>query len=145
MDHIIKKHKFYWSQKRFLISALAGLIFFAVSVVVNYYANLYAIAKASNSVTDLLLDVLPVVDTNLLFVEGTFLFIAFAAGLLFKEPKAIPFTLKSVALFVVIRAGFVTLTHLGPFPDRAVMDNYNLIDSLARKLFKKDYEVFLGG
>ena len=140
MKQIIKKHKFYWSQKAFLVSALAGLIFFALSVIINYYANLFAIEKSSNAVTDLLLNVLPVVDTNLLFFEGSLLFIAFVAGLLFKEPKAIPFTLKSVALFVVIRAGFVTLTHYGPFPDRAVMDNYDLIDS-----FTSSADLFFSG
>ncbi len=140
MEQIIKKHKFYWSQKTFIISVFAGLIFFAVSVAINYYANLFAIEKAGNSVTDLLLNILPVVDTNLLFFEGTLLFIVFVAGLMLKEPKAIPFTLKSLALFIVIRAGFVTLTHYGPFPDRAVMDNYDLIDS-----FTSSADLFFSG
>ncbi|MDP2708715.1 MAG: phosphatase PAP2-related protein [bacterium] len=107
---------------------------------INYYANLYALEKVSNSVTDILLDILPVVDTNFLFVEGSFIFVAFAAALLIKEPKTIPFTLKSVALFVVIRAFFVTLTHYAPFPDRAVMDNYNLIDS-----FTSSADLFFSG
>lgn len=140
MEKIIRKHKFYWTQKTFLISVLAGLVFFAVSVIINYYANLFAIEEAGNSVTDLLLNVLPVVDTNLLFFEGSLLFIVFVAGLLFKEPKAIPFTLKSIALFIIVRAGFVTLTHYGPFPDRAIMDNYNLIDS-----FTSSADLFFSG
>ena len=73
MEQIINQHKFYWSQKNFLISALVGLVFLGLSVIINYYANLFAIEEAGNPVTDLLLNVLPLVDTNILFVEGSFL------------------------------------------------------------------------
>ena len=45
------------------------------------------------------------------------------------EPKKIPFTLKSIALFVVIRSCFVSLTHIGPFPTQAVVVS-NLIDKV---------------
>jgi membrane-associated phospholipid phosphatase len=119
---------------------LISLLFFAASIVANYYANIYALKKSSNAVTDILLSILPVINTNLIFVEGSLVFIAFIAILLAREPKAIPFVLKSVALFVVIRSFFVILTHFGPFPDRAVMDDYNFISS-----FTSSADLFFSG
>lgn len=140
MKKIIAKHKFYWSQKSFIISVLVGSLFFIISITINYYANIYATLKSSNAVTDILLSVLPVVDTNIVFFEGSLLFVAFIIVLMAREPKAIPFILKSAALFVVIRSFFVTLTHLGPFPARAVMDNYNIISS-----FTSSADLFFSG
>jgi hypothetical protein len=140
MKKIFSRHKFYWSQKTFLTSALVGLVFLAVSVVANYYANIYAIEKSSSSVTDILLNILPVVDTSIIFVEGSFLFIGFVILLLIKEPKAIPFVIKSSALFVIVRSFFVILTHYGPFPDHAIMDDYNLISS-----FTSSADLFFSG
>lgn len=140
MKQLIAKHKFYWSQKSFVVSVLAGFLFFAASMVVNYYANLYALKKSSNSVTDILLSVLPVIDTNLIVIEGTFIFIAFIIFLSARQPKTIPFTLKSVALFIIIRSFFMIMTHYGPFPSQAVREGYNFIDS-----FTSSADLFFSG
>jgi hypothetical protein len=44
------------------------------------------------------------------------------------EPKRLPFTLKSLALFTLIRSAFIILTHLAPFPARVMLPTENLID-----------------
>ena len=43
------------------------------------------------------------------------------------EPRKIPFVAKSVSLFIVIRSIFITLTHLGPFPERIITDPAKLL------------------
>jgi len=114
MNHLLEKHKFHWSQKSFLFSTLLAFLFLASSLVINYAAGNYAIKKASNGVTDIILDNLPVMDVDGIFVYGAILFGLFILVLLIKEPRQIPFIIKSIALFVFVRAIFISLTHMGP-------------------------------
>lgn len=116
MRRIIQRHKVLWSNNVFSNLAIDGGLFFFVSLLVNYYAGTYASDKASNSVNDLFLDNLPIVDVNIIFISGFVLFIFFIIGLSLYHPKKIPFTLKAVSLFIITRAIFMTLTHIGPFP-----------------------------
>ncbi|MEI6596947.1 MAG: phosphatase PAP2-related protein [bacterium] len=140
MKHIFLKHKFYWSQKQFVFSALLGLLLLATSLMINYYANLYAIKKAGNSVGDLLLNILPVVNTNIIFFEGAIVFLFLLFVLLVYEPKGIPFVIKSIALFVAIRSCFVVLTHFGPDPTRAPFD-----DNAFLAIFTSSSDLFFSG
>ena len=114
-----EKHKSQWSQKSFLFSVLLAFLFLSSSLVVNYAAGNYAIEKASNGVTDILLDNLPVMDVDGIFIYGAILFGLFIVILLIKEPKQIPFIIKNIALFVFVRAIFISLTHLGPILQQA--------------------------
>lgn len=108
--------KKYWSNKQFCLSVVAGIVFLAFSLIVNYYAGTYATKVESNSVTDILLDNLPVINTYIIFSNSMLIFGGFVAVLLIIAPKRIPFVLKSVALFIIVRALFVNMTHLAPFP-----------------------------
>lgn len=119
MRNIIAKHKFHWSQKSFLFSAFSAFLFLASSLVVNYTAGNYAIKSASNGVTDIILDNLPIMDVDGIFIYGAILFGLFIIILLIKEPKQIPFIIKSIALFVFVRAVFISLTHIGPILQQA--------------------------
>lgn len=69
---------------------------------------------ASNGVTDIILNNIPAMDVDGIFVYGALLFGLFLVFLLIKEPGQMPFIVKSIALFVLIRAIFLSLTHLGP-------------------------------
>ena len=92
-------------------------------MIVNYYASVYATDRASNYVNDIILSNIPVFDVDQIFVFGPFIFWAIIAIICFHRPQRIPFVAKSIALFVIIRAGFVTLTHIGPFPTE-ILVNY---------------------
>lgn len=101
--------------------SLAGaLILLAGAYVTEHFANLYELSYSlrptSTYVGDLLLDNLPVVNLNLIIIEGAFFSII--AGVLFvsRRPRSILFSLKALALFIVIRALFVSLTHVGIYP-----------------------------
>ena len=109
-----QKHKSFWLQKSFLTSVLLGLLFLIGSSFVNYYANFYTSSHASNYVTDLLLDNLPVIDVHLIFSEGAIVFILILIAILLYEPKYIPFVIKSIALFILTRSFFIVLTHTAP-------------------------------
>ncbi len=116
MTSFIAKHKFHWTCKDFLKSVTSGTLLFFLSLVVNYAAGVYATARMSNSVNDIVLSNIRVFDVDGIFVYGVFLFILFVACLLIYEPKNIPFVVKSLALFILIRSFFIMMTHLGPYP-----------------------------
>ncbi len=98
-----------------------ALIMLGVALTFNFYAGLYAGERASNSVTDIILSNTHVYDLDSLFVFGSwFLFIAIAILAIWRPLKA-PFTLKTVALFVIIRAIFFSVTHIGPFPTEVTL------------------------
>lgn len=128
-EGIIAKHKSHWMQKSFLYSVIAGIILFAGSLVLNYFANIYATRMASNSVTDTILHILPIINTNFIFVEGFGIFIVFVVLWMIYEPKTMPFVLKSMALFIFIRSVFITLTNIAPLPDRTLVDGNVLVNA----------------
>lgn len=99
-------------QRAFALAALA----FSSSVVIAFYAIRYATERASNAVSDLVLSNIPVLDLDGIFAVATLLLIAYIAFVLFARPSRIPFGWNALALFFVIRSGFITLTHIGPFP-----------------------------
>lgn len=93
------------------------MFFFGIAA--TYLAIIYATEKASNSVTDIILSNIRVFDVDGIFIYGPVLFwIIIGAYIFFFEPKKIPFTIKSIAVFLLTRSIFLTLTHIGPFPDR---------------------------
>jgi len=130
MGKIWSKHKALWNNKDFLISVASGILFVIVAVLVNHVASIYATEKAGNAVNDLFLSNLPVINVDIIVNEGVIFFTLFIIFLHFLEPKKIPFTLKAVTIFYITRAIFMTLTHLGPFPDRAALDPTDLLYTL---------------
>ncbi len=126
----LKRHRHYFNQKRFRQSAVIGLLMFSVSLVINRSASLYATAQASNSVSDLLLDHLPVMNVEWIVNDLAALFGFFMFSLVLWQPRRIPFVLKSVALFITVRALFIVFTHLAPFPVHAYLDPNDIFRTL---------------
>lgn len=117
MKSYLSKYKIYFTDRSFLASVGLSVLLLIAGLVVNFYAGEYATLKASNAVNDIILDNIPVYDVSTIFIYGPFIMWLFVAFLCLREPKIIPFVLKNIALFTLIRALFITLTHIGPFPD----------------------------
>lgn len=109
---------------------MVGFLFFSLSLIVNRYASFYATAQASNPVTDLLLDNIPVMKVEWIVNDAAAIFGFCMIGLIIWQPRRIPFILKSVALFILIRSVFITLTHLAPFPERVLLDPADIFRTL---------------
>jgi hypothetical protein len=127
MENWRKKCFFYFRDWSFLKSFFWSWIFLVVSLVGNFYAAVYAAERASNPVTDIILNNIRVYDVDTIFIYGPILLFIFLGYLLLVEPQKLPFVLKSISLFVVIRSGFITLTHIGPFPTHLVLDPESFI------------------
>jgi hypothetical protein len=113
--------------KKFVLSLLLGVGFMVAALVMEYFAGNYAVERASNPVTDIILSNTPVFDVDGIFVYGAILLMLGAAILVLSDIRLAPFTIKASALFVLIRSIFITLTHIAPFPERAeIVSNFIL-------------------
>lgn len=119
---IKERYKLHSADPFFRYSASLAIVAFLASTIVNYYAGTYATREASNFVTDIVLSNTPVFDVDGVFVYGSLFLIVFIMFLLFTHPKRIPFALHTLTLFILIRAVFISLTHLGPFPSQLPLD-----------------------
>ena len=111
----------------FLMALGASLVFLCIGLAASFYAGIYATDRASNYVADLVLSNVPVFNVESLFIYGTELFVIFLIAVAIWRPRTVPFSAFSLGLFYFIRAGFIILTHIGPFPDRVALDPGSII------------------
>lgn len=117
----------HWSPRKILTSSLWGVVLLGLSLLINYQAGIYATNHASNPVNDLILDRIPTYNVVPIFFYGLIPLFALVVALVVLRPARIPFVLKSLSLFVLIRSFFIILTHVGPSLQQTPLDNYNLI------------------
>jgi len=122
MKKILDKYRLCFSNKKFVYSVIFSALFLIISLIFNFYAGVYATEKASNPVQDIILSNTSPINVNGTFIYGPLIIWFFVSFLLLSEPKRIPFTLKTITLFVFIRFIFFSITHLGPFPDHINLD-----------------------
>lgn len=118
-----------FTHKKFLELFLVGIFLLSASLVINFYAGNYATEKASAPVTDIVLSNTRVYDFDWIFVYGAITFWVFVGIFLLRHPHRIPFVLSSVALFIITRAIFISVTHIGPFPGQLIVES-NLLSKL---------------
>ena len=119
---LVRRYKDQFAHKDYRIAVVGSFLLFLGSIFASLLAGHFAAQHASNSVADIVLSNTPTMNVGDLFVYGTILLIVFVGGIAFAHPRRIPFMLLSLALFFFIRAGFVSLTHIAPFPERASTD-----------------------
>ena len=112
----ISTYKSFFSDKKAIKLTLAALLLLGLSLIVNFYAGSYASIRQSNPVTDIILSNIRAYDVDSLFIYGTF--IAFLTLFIYclKKPFQIPYIVKSIALFIIVRCAFIVLTHVGAYP-----------------------------
>ena len=113
---VLKRYKTCFRDRDYVLSFVLSFIFFILSAIVSFFAIVYATENAGSPVTDFILSNIPVFDVDGLFMYGPIVFGIIIAFYLILNPKKIPFSLKSIALFLCIRSIAINLTHIGPFP-----------------------------
>lgn len=103
-----------------LYSLVTAMVLLGFAFIAEHFASIYELIYSARPtsvyVGDLLLDNLPVINLNFIIVEGALISIVVGVVFLFLNPRYILFTLKALALFIAIRALFVSLTHMGIYP-----------------------------
>lgn len=120
-----------------IVNACALLLF---SLIVNYEAAIYASRVASTAPTDIILSHTPVFDVRIAYIYAPVLFWLIVALLSAQKPDRIPFIMKSLALGILIRSMFISVTHIGPFPE-----HLQTPPTWAADLFTKDADFFFSG
>lgn len=128
MKPTFASYKRYFINKAYVETFVIALIFMVGAFFINFYAGTYAEYSVSNSVTDIVLSNTPVFDLDAIFIYGTYVFWIFLIYLCILKPQKIPFTLKSIALFTIIRAAFISMTHIGQFPTHLIFDPASFIN-----------------
>jgi hypothetical protein len=116
MEATLAQYRALFGARTFVRSVAQGAAFLAASVIAIFAAVTYATTSASNHVTDIVLSNVGPFDMRFLFVYGTFIGFVIVGSLLAWKPNRLPFALKSMALFLLVRAVFVSLTHIAPSP-----------------------------
>ena len=97
----LQKNKQYFLDKKFLISLATAFLFLIISLIVNFYAGIYATEHASNPVTDIILNNIRTYDVDGLFVYGSLIFWGVYAIISFFNIRKIPYALKTISVFVL--------------------------------------------
>lgn len=98
---------------RFFRRLVTGFVLLAASLGINNLANAYVNTQTTAvSIQDLLLDHLPYLRLDDVYLEGLAILIGCITLLGLHRPHKMPFLLKSIALFVAVRSFFMILTHL---------------------------------
>ena len=140
MRELKARYKFYFSNREFIIITLEAFSILILSIIANFYTALYASERASNYVTDIILSNISVYDVDGIFVYGPLIMWTLVIFLCLHKPSRIPFTLKSIALFVLIRSVFTSLTHISPFPDQIIINPESFIN-----YFSSGADLFFSG
>jgi hypothetical protein len=120
----------------YISSALLSSSTFIIALVINTYAVNFASREASNPVTDIILSNTDAWDVTGIYVYGLVALTLCILALCIARPKQLPFIAYSLALFVVTRAAFVSLTHFGPF-DPSLGSDFSA--GMQKVFFGKDY------
>ncbi len=125
LQRLGRRYQEFFSDAAHFSSLVTGALLLSASVIVNHIAVNFAERNASNSAVDLILSHVPVFDLDGIFIYGGIFLAACIAAVGISHPRRLAFLIKSIALFVIIRSIFVTLTHIGPVADRVPVDPQN--------------------
>ena len=97
-----------------------GLLLLALSVVIQILLGHFSSRVSIDApwVKDVFLDNLPLVNMSFAIVGGAIVLWVFVWMLLVVRPRYLIFSTKAIALYVISRAFFFSLTHVGPYPLR---------------------------
>lgn len=122
---IIKRYQGFFADRSNFSSVVSGMLLLAISLVINHLAVNYAALTASNSVEDFFLGHTRTYDVDGLFIYGAIAMVAYIAAIAFYHPQRLAFMAKSIGLFVIIRALFLSLTHIAPYSRQLSIDPEN--------------------
>ena len=137
-------NKNFWNKKRLsLLAESLGLL--AIALIIQKVADVYVGYLKGTYVPDLLLDHLPTVDLDFFIVQGALILTFVIIFLLLVKPRYFSFTIKALALFIITRSFFISLTHLGVSPRQLPLDTDSIGFSLYNWLYNSSGDFFFSG
>ena len=98
-----------------------GILLLCVAIIIQIFAGHYSSRESigAPAVGDILLNHLPVLPLDFMIVIVAIIFWTFSSLLLIFHPSRLLFGIKAIALFIICRAFFMDLTHIGLYPGAA--------------------------
>lgn len=133
MKSFIDRQMRFFDNRDYVISLAEAIGFFGIALVINYFAGTYASDHAGIAVGDVFLSNIPVVPVAGLFIYGSLVFWVFSMFVYMSHLQKLPFTLKTAALFILIRSVFINLTQIGPYADAVTVPATNFMSIFSFK------------
>lgn len=137
-------YKTHFTDKKFLFSFLSSLLLLGISLIVQFLVSGYVTRVGGGSVTDVILSNTRVYDVGGIFVWGSVILTIIGIFIIFRRPNYLPFVIKSIAIFTLIRSVFVSLTHISPFPTHALINSTFFSSEAFRGIFTGN-DLFFSG
>lgn len=131
--------KVLFGDRAYVISFFAGLMFIIGAEFLTLFVSAYNDSQVYLSVGDLILDYIPTINMEffLRWVMYGLMIIIFVYPVFFK-PEIVPFTLKTFAVLVFLRCGFILLTNIGAPADSFYSGMKVGGDFFSHLIFKND-------
>ncbi len=141
ISNICLEHKKFWLNNKILL--LEGVLFFIFALIIQHFAYNYVdFHVTGTSVGDLLLDNLPSLDLDFFIVQGALIVSFIIIILMAVKPKYILFSIKTFALYIIVRSFFFSLTHLGANLHQITLDTDSIGFGLYNFLFNSKNDFF---
>ena len=131
-----------FSAKGHWLSLVAGVALFAVALGVQAFANRYVGHVVSIAVPDIILDHVPTLDIDGLIIQSVLFVSVVSAALVVLKPRYMAFGLKTLSLFIIIRAIMISLTHLGANPHQLAFNPNDVGYGLYNVLYNTNNDFF---
>lgn len=119
-----QRHKSTWDRSA-LKSLAFSLVLFALALLALKISNSYVSNLNVTSVDDLILNHLRAFDIDSFIIQSSLLVALLGIFVVATKPKYLNFGIKTVSIFIIVRAFFVSLTHLGPSPHEILFTDTN--------------------
>jgi hypothetical protein len=145
IHNIYVAHQEFWT-KHDIFLLLTSFGWFIFAIIVQHFAYLYIDGHVIGThVGDVILDNLPVVNLDFFIVQGALLSTLLIIFLFAIKPRYLPFGLKSLALFIIVRSFFISLTHLGVNLHQITLNTNSIGFSLYEFLYNAKNDFFFSG
>ena len=117
MHNPFRGQKAFWTPAR-RRSMIEGIVLLVAAAVIQIFLGHYSsrVAATAGYANDIFLDHLPVWNLDFVIVGGAILLWAFAWWLMIVSARELIFGTKAIALYIIVRAFFTILTHVGAYP-----------------------------
>jgi hypothetical protein len=144
LANIRGKYRHFWTSENIHSLILSGGLFI-LAAITQRIADTYVGRIKAVTAGDLVLNHLPTLDIDGLIVLGALGFTFLTILIVLYKPKYINFALKSLSIFIIIRAFLISLTHLGAIPHQLTFDTNNFGYGLYNILFNTTNDYFFSG
>lgn len=118
---------------------------FVLALAVQQASSVYVGHINGVPVGDLILSNIPAINLDEIVVQGALIATIIIIGVLLWKPHYILFSLAAVSIFIIVRAFFVSLTHIGVDPHEILLDPHDIGFGLYNILFNSKGDLFFSG